>query len=155
MAPVNWQVLKADFVIHYDLTLPVLAAKYDVDLAELEKVAKLGHWFEDRAIRSTQIAERALERAEVNQVEELAEFDSDCLRQAKAILGAASIVLAEHRKPHELRSLASAVESAQRIGRLCLGAAVETTQQIPAEFNVDAAREHLFNRMLEAEETPQ
>jgi hypothetical protein len=61
-------------------------------------------------------------------------------------------VLAEHRKPHEIRSLAVAVEAAQRIGRLCLGAATQTTQQLPPAFDVEASRQRVFNDMLAAQD---
>ena len=117
---IDWQVLKADYLLHHELTFAALAEKYDVDLSHLGEVASREHWAEERALRSVQIQRKALAAAEINQVEELAEFDSDCLRQAKAILGTVSIVLAEHRKPHEIRSLAVAVESAQRIGQSAL-----------------------------------
>jgi hypothetical protein len=149
---VDWNVLKADYLLHHELTFSALAEKYDVDLSHLGEVASREHWVEERALRGAQIHEKALAAAEINQVEELAEFDSDCLRQAKAILGTVSIVLAEHRKPHEIRSLAVAVEAAQRIGRLCLGAATQTTQQLPPAFDVEASRQRVFNEMLAAQD---
>ena len=148
---VDWNVIKADYLLHHELSLSALAEKYDVDLSYLGEVASREHWVEERANRGARIAEKALARAEFDQVEELSEFNSECLRQAKVFVAKISFALTQHDKPHEIRSLASAFESTQRVGRLCLGAAVETTQQIPAEFDVDTAREHLYNAMLEAE----
>jgi hypothetical protein len=149
---IDWNVIKADYLLHHELSLTALAEKYGVEYPSLNSVASREHWAEERANRGAEIQRKALAAAEINQVEELAAFDNVCLQQAKAILGTVGIVLTEYRKPHELKALASAAESAQRMGRLCLGAAIETTQQIPAEFNVDAARDWLYNAMPEAEE---
>ena len=41
---------------------------------------------------------------------EPAAFDSDCLRQARQIIGTVNIVLSQHRRPYELCALARAVE---------------------------------------------
>jgi hypothetical protein len=149
---IDWAVIKADYLLHHELTLTTLAEKYAVSLNSLSDIASREHWAEERNARSARIYEKAFAVAEINQVKELADFNSECLRQAKMFVGTINFSLTQHNKPNEIRSLASALESAQRIGRLCLGAAVETTQQIPAEFDVDAARERLYNAMLEAEE---
>ena len=149
--PVDGAVLKADYLIHYELSLAALAENYGIDYTHLCEVAAREHWQQEREIRSFRIQKDALDRSAHDQVAELADFDSECLRQAKAILGTVSIVLAEHRKPHEIRSLAVAVESAQRIGRLCLGAAIETTHQIPSAFDVEGSRQRLFEQMLAAQ----
>jgi len=76
--------------LHHELTFAALAEKYDVEPSYLAGVAACKHWSEERAIRRAAIQQKALAAAEINQAEDLAEFDSDCLRQAKAILGTVS-----------------------------------------------------------------
>jgi hypothetical protein len=94
----DWNVIKADYLLHHELSLSDLAKKFDVDYASLNSVASRERWSEERAIRGARIREKALAAAEISQVEELAAFDSDCLEQARAILGTVSIVLAEYRR---------------------------------------------------------
>jgi len=48
--------------------------------------------------------------------------------------------------------LAVAAQACQQIGRLCLGTATQTMQQLPAAFDVEASRERLFNEMLAAQD---
>ena len=84
--PVDWAVLKADYLIHYELSLAALAENYGIDYTHLCEVAAREHWQQEREIRSFRIQKDALDRSAHDQVAKLADFDSECLRQAKAIL---------------------------------------------------------------------
>ncbi|HEX8893363.1 MAG TPA: hypothetical protein VF783_08565 [Terriglobales bacterium] len=100
-------------------------------ITNLSEDASRERWAEERALRGVRVSEKVLAAAEINQVEELAAFDSDCLRQARQVIGTVNIVLSQHRRPYELCALARAFESAQRIGRLALGASTQTVHTDP------------------------
>lgn len=148
----NWEVIKADYLLHQDLSLRDLAAKYDVALSDLGEVCSREQWVEERKLRGARIVGKAMALAEEDQVERLRRFNSAGLRLSVMFLQKVDILMAECRKSHELRSLAVTVETMVRTGRLCLGAAIETTQVIPPAFDVESSREQLFNRMLAAQE---
>ena len=69
------------------------AWKCDVDPSYPGEIASREHWVEERANRGARIAKKALASAKFDQVEELSEFDSECLRQAKVFVAKISFAL--------------------------------------------------------------
>jgi len=66
---IDWNVIKADYLLHHELSLTALAEKYGVEYPSLNSVASREHWAEERANRGAEIQRKALAAAEINQVE--------------------------------------------------------------------------------------
>ena len=62
----DWNVIKADYLLHHELSLSDLARKYNVDYPSLNSVASRERWSEERTIRGGRIREKALAAAEIS-----------------------------------------------------------------------------------------
>jgi hypothetical protein len=151
MKSIDWEAVKVDYLVHRNLSMKALAKKHHMGERTLREVAERDHWADEREARSAEIARQSLRMAEADQAVALADFDSDCLRCAQAVIGRFNAMLATHDKPHELRALVGALPDAQAVGRMSLGAPTETTQMIPVDQDVDAAQERVYQSMLDAE----
>jgi DNA-binding MurR/RpiR family transcriptional regulator len=158
----DWTAVRAEYA--NNLRVADVAARHDVSLSTLMRRARGYGWKRERRRARWEVEmakQQAAQKAVRDAAAELAVYNGEDLEIAKTLRA----IVAQHLKrlqelgrgcsPHELRCLAQSVSEAQRIARLALGAATATMQDIPAEFNVDAARERLFAEMLAGEERPQ
>ena len=94
---------------------------------------------EERHALSRVVTERASQDLTLARSDDLAKFNADDLRMARAIRAKAAQMMARVNFPADLRALASAVDTAQKIGRLALGASTEnatvSTRELPASVD--------------------
>jgi hypothetical protein len=117
----DWKALKNEYV-NTSIQYAEMALKYGIKAGTIRQHAKREGWPAARNAASQLVTAAATQRMTLTRAEELSNFNNDDVRVAKAIRANAAAMLKTARQPHELRSLAGAFESAQRIGRLALGA---------------------------------
>jgi len=154
--PIDWEAVRADFLMHRELSLADLARKHHTSVAKVREVCTRDHWHEQREARSQQIAHDALAQSAAEQAAMLADVNADCLRAAQAGIGKFNVMLAQCTKPHEGRALLGMLRDAQAVALVSLGAPTENVRQIPPDEDVDSARARAFQAMLDLEaDTPQ
>lgn len=120
----------------------------------MNRAAKEG-WDAEREQKRAETSSKAVAKHEAKVVDELAKFNEDDLKIAKALRSKAAALLQATNHPLALRQLATTFDVAQKMGRLALGATTEnagvsspqggpvaTTTMTPEEFK-QAAREVL------------
>ncbi len=130
----DWKALRLEYV-NGSMTYAELAAKHGIKEGTVRQRANrdVPTWAEARNALSRSVTETAQAQITEKVIDELTKFNEDDLKVAKALRSqvAQHVKQAqEAKKPiavGELRSLASAMETAQRIGRLALGATTENT----------------------------
>ncbi len=129
---VDWNALELEFV-NGSMTYEELAQKHNIKPGTVRQQGKRKGWTEKR----TDLSQAVTKAAQANLIEvrtdELSKFNENDLKVAKAIRSqvARSIEKAQGANapidPLKLRALAGALESAQRVGRLALGATTNNT----------------------------
>lgn len=121
----DWQRIRTEYVNGH-ASLGELAHKHGVTKAAIDKRASREKWSADRQRKSAEVSARVSDQLTEQRTSDLAKFNEDDLTVARAIRATVATKIAELRSnggsPSDLRALASAAESAQRIGRLALGA---------------------------------
>lgn len=134
----DWTAARLAYV-NSSKSLATIAKEYGATPAAVEKRAARERWSDERRKQSEKVGEQAQAVIADDRAATLAKFNEDDLRVAKAIRAKAASLLNSIASPSEMRSLASAFESAQRIGRLALGAetenAVVTSRELPASVD--------------------
>lgn len=123
----DWAALRSEFV-HGAMTLRQLAEAHKLNESTVRNRASREGWQADRdTLRqsATQAADASLVE---RRADELAKFNEDDLRIAQLIRRKAEIMLDKVDSPAELKAAAGAAAEAQKIGRLALGAATESSE---------------------------
>lgn len=119
--------------IHGNKTLAQVARDFGLTDSAVEKRAEREQWTRLRREASESVSRAAAERIEAERAQELAAWNDADLRVARAMRGQIIAAInnaattAQPLKAAEIRSLASAAEAVQKIGRLALGATTENT----------------------------
>ena len=124
VARTDWTALRLEYV-NSTVTLRALAEKHGIKAAGVMRRAAKEGWDDARKQESAEVSKASQAALTLNRAEELAKFNEDDLRVAKGIRAKAARMMGEAADPNSLRSLASAFEAAQRIGRLALGATTD------------------------------
>ena len=132
MKRIDWAQAKADYVNHSGLTLDDIAQKYGVLPNTVKARASRENWTAAREAKSQMLLAATTRNAINASAQELATFNERDLAVAKAVRAMAVRKLQQDQSGKQLtcadiRQIASAVESAQRIARLALGATTENT----------------------------
>ncbi len=129
--PANWERIRFDFINGVG-DAAFYAAKHKVSIHALRKRVTKFAWMEDRRKEATKVVLASQEVATKTRGQELAEFDKQDTSLSRALRGLAAGMIGEARKPGakrlsptEARTIASLIESAQKIGRIALGATTE------------------------------
>lgn len=128
----DWTALKLEYV-NGSMSLRELADKHDIKSAGVMKRAASEGWDDERKQISAKVSAEAQAILDEQRPNELARFNEDDLRVAKAIRSqvATHISKAQQDKrvlsANELRTLAGAAEAAQKMGRLALGVTTNNT----------------------------
>lgn len=122
---IDWTALKLEY-LHSAISLRALAEKHGVKPGTVMARASRDGWDRDRKSEAAKVTAAASEALVESRSDQLAKFNEADLRVARAVRAKAAALLAQAEGAAELRSLASAFESAQRIGRLALGAETES-----------------------------
>lgn len=120
----DWTTIRTAYV-HGSDSMRELAEKHGIKAAGLMRRAANEGWDEERKRHSATISKAASEVITVSQVDELARFNADDLKMARAIRAKAARMMADTLTPQDLRAIAGAVDAAQKVGRLALGASTE------------------------------
>lgn len=124
---IDWAKIKLEFV-HTNARVADLAAKYSLKEDTIWKKVTRDGWTDMRADAEQKAFANAAGELAKQRVKDLAKFNEDDLKIARAIRGriATRFNNAEAAiTPSELRSLAATAEAAQRMGRLALGASTD------------------------------
>lgn len=118
--------------INGQMTLRDLADKHGMAYDALRKAAARGEWMDERHRASQKVTAEAVNANIQTRVAELAQFNADDLRMAKALRAMAAKTLNDSQRPNgealtiaQLGQLARLVADAQKIGRLALGASTD------------------------------
>ena len=134
----DWTAIQTEYV-HGTDTMRDLADKHGINAAGLMKRAASEGWDAERKQKSAEVSKTASESILADRVAELAAFNAADLVMAKAIREKAETMMAQVSSAPELRALAAAVDTAQKVGRLALGASTEnstvTTKELPASVD--------------------
>lgn len=122
----NWAKLRLDY-IHGNMSLRELAEQNNIKSAGVMRRAANEGWEASRKQESANVSRLATASLTDTRATELAKFNDDDLRVARAIRAKAANLLSTVTSPQDIRALASAFDTAQKIGRLALGAATENT----------------------------
>lgn len=128
----DWAALRVEYV-NSTITLRGLADKHGIKAAGVMRRAAKEKWEDARKQESAKVSKASQEALSVSRTEELARFNEDDLKVAKGIRSQAARMMGNAVDPSSLRTLASAFESAQRIGRLALGAATDSHDNISSD----------------------
>lgn len=116
----NYDALRVEYV-NGTMSLRELAASHEINSAGLMKRAAKEKWEDERQQRSAAVSSAAQEKLTGERTDQLAKFNEDDLKVARAIRGKAAQMMGGVGSPQDLRALASAMEIAQKIGRTALG----------------------------------
>lgn len=123
----DWPALRQEWVSHPAMQLKELAAKHGLSAATVRARANRENWQRERNAMQREATQRATEAVVTTRAQQLARFNEDDLRVARAIRAKAAQMLGTAKGAAELRALASTLAEAQKIGRLALGATTENT----------------------------
>lgn len=134
----DWDAIRAEYVSG-KASIKRLATKHNVSEPGLEKRAGRERWSEARRKMSEAVISDADTKITEAKVSELADFNASDLRMAKAIRQKVERMLRKASTPQAVRALANAADTAQKVGRLALGASTEnstvTTKELPASVD--------------------
>ena len=134
----DWAAIRVEYV-NSALQYKDLAERHGLKEGTVRQRANREKWNDERDALSRAVTETATERLTVTRANELAKFNEDDLRVARAIRAKAASLLANAQTPQEVRALASAFGDAQKIGRLALGAETEnsvvSTRELPVSVD--------------------
>ena len=123
----DWTAIKLAY-IHSAKTLSQIAAEFSVTESAAEKRSEREKWADARRELSESVSRTAVERISAERLAELTNWNDADLKVARAMRGQIIAAInnaantAKPLKPAEIRSLASAAEAVQKMGRLALGA---------------------------------
>jgi ABC-type ATPase with predicted acetyltransferase domain len=126
MMKTDWAALRIEYV-HSSITMRALAEKHGINAAGvLRRAAKEG-WDAERKNEAAKVISASSAVITESRIDELVKFNQDDIKVARAIRSKAAQMLQKADTPAALRSLASAFDTAQKIGRLALGASTENS----------------------------
>jgi hypothetical protein len=116
----DWTSIKTEYVNGAEY--PDLAKKYKVKEATLRQRASRHKWSQERQKASQAVTEKATSLLVESKASQLAKFNEDDVKIARALKQAAGTMMKNIGMPNDLRTIAGVFETAQRIGRIALGA---------------------------------
>lgn len=124
----DWPALKLEYV-NSALSLRELAERHGIKSAGVMGRAVKEGWDAARKQKQAEVSAAAQEQLTASRIDELAAFNEADLKMARAIRAKAAQMMQQGQSlsPAELRSVASAADTAQKIGRLALGAETART----------------------------
>ena len=129
----DWGKLQAEYITGI-MSLRDLADSHSIKAAGVMARAAKEGWDDLRKQHQAKISTAAIKSAEIDKTEELRLFNQQCLDAARLIRQKSWELLgAGGNSPQDIRALASAMESAQKMGRLALGA---TTDNADLNLNI-------------------
>ena len=122
----DWSAIKLEYV-NSAMTYGEIAAKHGLKDGTVRQRANREGWNDARNASLQFVTASATKQITENRVDELVKFNAEDLEIAKAIRNKAIAMMSGTESPSELRALAGAVDIAQKVGRLALGASTENS----------------------------
>jgi hypothetical protein len=129
----DWAALQVEYV-HGTMTMRDLADTHKIKAAGVMRRGANEKWDTKRKQESARVIKVSGDKLGEYRVDELVEFNETDLKIAKAMKHQISVHISTAQKsnmamsPTDIRTLMSAHESAQRVGRLALGVSTENSQ---------------------------
>ena len=120
----DWAALRVEY-INSALQYKDLAAKHGLKEGTVRQRGNRENWGDERNAASRAVTQASNQKIGLSRVEELVKFNEDDVRVAKAIRAKAANMLKNANTPTDISALARAFDTAQKIGRLALGATTE------------------------------
>jgi hypothetical protein len=120
----DWAAVRLAY-INSSKSIRQLAEEFKVGASAAMKRCASEGWEAKRKQQTQKVSIEAEKVSTVARAQELAKFNEADLKVACAIREKAALMLQETENPMHLRALAAAMDSAQKIGRLALGATTE------------------------------
>lgn len=126
----DWEKLRLEY-IHGTMSFQELAKRHGASFTAIKKQAQRNHWTAQRRQLSqqvTRVAEQTLTEKRLDLLQELNNADINLSKKIRMQIDAHIVKAKASGKnisPKDLKSLASAAESAQRLARLALGVNTE------------------------------
>lgn len=136
----DWEIIKFEYLKGADFA--ELEKKFRIKPATLRQRASRQKWQKERQELSQNVTKTATIALIETKAAILAKFNEDDLRVARGLRVKAANMLMKVKKPADVRALAAALESAQKIGRLALGASTENSSMSIAPSGLD----HFYGR---------
>ncbi len=122
----DWAKLRVEYVTS-SITMRELADKHGIKSAGVMRRAAKEGWDSERKQESAKVITTSLESSAIDRSAELEAFNAEDLAMAKAIRAKASAMMEETTTPQDLKALSGAIDTAQKVGRLALGANTESS----------------------------
>lgn len=124
----DWPALKLEYV-NSTMSLRELAERHGIKSAGVMARAVKDSWDAARKQKQAEVSAAAQERLDGTRIDELAAFNEADIKMARAIRAKAAQMMQQgsNLSPAELRSVAASADTAQKIGRLALGAETART----------------------------
>jgi len=122
----DWNLLRVEYVTS-SITMRELADKHGIKAAGIMRRAANEKWEAERKQESAKVITASLESSVIDRSAELEAFNAEDLAMAKAIRAKASAMMEETTTPQDLKALSGAIDTAQKVGRLALGANTESS----------------------------
>lgn len=122
----DWLAVKLEY-INSSKSIRQVAEEFGVGASAAMKRCAAEGWEAERKQQAQKVSAEAQKVSTASRAQELAKFNEDDLRVARAIRAKAASMLGTVKSPADLRALASAMDAAQKIGRLALGATTDNT----------------------------
>lgn len=136
----DWAALRVEYVSGA-VTLRELAQKHGIKAAGVMRRAANEKWDEQRKQASSDVSKRSLDLIAETKAETLARINAADMNGAEQIRQKALEMLQSAADPADLKALAGAMDIAQKISRLAIGAATEKldanvqTRELPASVD--------------------
>ena len=125
---IDWPAAKAEYVNNAALTCADIAKKYGAHEGNVRQRAARENWTAERSQKTAILLQKVTEKSVLDTVAELIKYNEQDLVAAKALRGIAARQMQNPSlEPKDVRALAGALESAQRVARLALGASTANT----------------------------
>ena len=115
----NWNKVKQAYIEDEPITYSELAEKFKIGLDNLQHRGAKENWAEQRKLFSHKVETLRVEKKSEIMASESAQFDSDCLKVARAGIG---MVVGEMKtKTTTVAQLSTALANFQKVGKLAFG----------------------------------
>lgn len=150
----DWTALRIEY-INGSMTQRELANEYNVNASTLMARANREQWEQERKQLQAKASEAAQERITEQYIDKLAEFSATDIALAETLKNKITAVLAKITEAHAdvsdsnyINTLANALSTSQRVGRLALGAET-SNQKVTGEVTTTTRKEQVHVLLAE------
>ena len=130
----DWELIKTAYVTS-NKDMPEIAADFKQNIDVLRRHAAKERWTEQRKLFRVTTTKQATEKRSSEMATDIAQFDSDSLKLARALFG----LIAEDiksRKP--VKDIATALVNAQKVGKLAFGEVTDQDNEVTIKVEYES-----------------